>query len=304
MNDEEGADFWPQQQGADGVDELEERYNRLVSKLMILQGQREKDEITDSQARRRFQGLQQAIRTWVNKVRHDLLRNGHQDVVRQAVDGGYDRPGMRKLMYLLSVNGKTAETDDASTAFTPDDIVWAHWLGLHPTALHVVLFLGVWSDLQKYILRRSFPIGIDERSEQMFLEVIKTMDKERAQRWMSQTMTALAKTAIFKKGRAAQMELISNEMRSQLEVWPLRPFSTRSTHYQSLKELVKLAADLHRDLRCSKDRFEMVYPRNLVRGSLPDDVSHWDLMNLTQWLLLSGKEDSEGALLCLYPGLE
>jgi hypothetical protein len=35
----------------------------------------------------------------------------------------------------------------------------------------------------------------------------------------------------------------------------------------------------------------MANPKNLIRGKLSDDVSHWDLVNLTQWLLLSGKED-------------
>jgi hypothetical protein len=104
-------------------------------------------------------------------------------------------------------------------------------------------------------------------------------------------MIALTKTDIFKKERTAEMESISYKLWSELKVWPLTHMPDESTHYQKLKGLAECAADLHRHLRCSRDTFEMANPKNLIRGKLSDDVSHWDLVNLTQWLLLSGKED-------------
>jgi hypothetical protein len=109
---------------------------------MTLQGQREEDEITDSQARSKFQGLQQATKIWVNKVRQDLLTSGQQEVVPRAVhdDVGF---ALKILMCFLSVNRDTEQTDTASPPFTNDDIEWARWLASHPTAIHVVLSLGV-----------------------------------------------------------------------------------------------------------------------------------------------------------------
>jgi hypothetical protein len=130
----------------------------------------------NSQARSKFQGLQQAIKIWVNKVRQGLLTSGQQEVVRQAV---HDDVGfvLKILMCFLSINRDTEQTDTASPPSTTDDIEWARWLASHDTAIHVVLSLGVWSDLGKHILRRLFPIGIDKHSERMFKQVMETRNK-------------------------------------------------------------------------------------------------------------------------------
>ncbi|KHO00398.1 uncharacterized protein MAM_01176 [Metarhizium album ARSEF 1941] len=290
-------------QRSHGQDELRERYDRLMRRLMTLQGRKENETMADSEARNKFQGLQQAISNWANKVRQDLLRTGKLDFILRAVDKG-DSHVMRKLSSLFSANLDADASPNGPHAGESDDMAWAQWLGRHPRAINVVLSLGVWSGLQKYVMCRPFPVGIDAYLEQMFNEAIDAMDEESVQGWTSQTMKALSRTGVFDAERSAQVKSISAKMWRALHAWPLQHFSRSSKHYQGLKGLVESAADLHRDLRCSWDRFDLVYPRDLVRGPLPDDVSHWHLLNISQFLSLSGREDSEGALLCLYPGLD
>ncbi|OAA47619.1 hypothetical protein NOR_02109 [Metarhizium rileyi] len=295
---ESGADSEDETHVADLVSEPSGKsgHSEETSKL---KGKGKESYIAENKAGRDFQELQRQIEAWVVKVHKDVQSSDHRKMIRHAAETTHSRNST--LMKLLCVNRRAPETDTSGDRFSSKDIALAKCLGHHPEAIRVVFSLSVWSALQKRILSKKFPIGVDKIMKWTLSEASKTMDKEKSYKRLSQAITKLAKTVKFQERRDNKIKSIVSELQS---CWPLSHVPRHSMHRRRLKRLVEFAADFHCDLKCSGGIFDMVYPRKITPGTLPDDADSWNLLSLSRWLPIPRKEDSEGVLLCLYPGLQ
>ncbi|CRG88064.1 hypothetical protein PISL3812_05090 [Talaromyces islandicus] len=292
---------------ADGLRDLREENNALkarldmaTSKIMKLQGTA--DQITDVEIGREVESLQDAIQWWINGVEKELRKQSRdfRHTFSQVLN---HRDGIYLVNHELGFGDETSHEAD---------IAWMRWLGDLSTCIYVVLGRNIWVYLHKEIFNETYPIGVSENSKYTFndiLSVMKSGDEDEnkvllANKWRSDTISALVRTEDFQYRKWRMMKRLSRGLVRTLDKW-IDP-ETLERHHNTLEtNLIQRAIDLHEKIVCSSYEYLIIAPGSpdLVRGEIPDESKHssWTLKDTVRWRPIY--DNIAGIFQCLYPGI-
>ncbi|KAM4063746.1 hypothetical protein HRG_006861 [Hirsutella rhossiliensis] len=304
-------------------EELEQKYCQLLVKVNTLQG--EKDQVTDVDISERLSKLQIAIHTWIQTTLPHLRQDGCS-VSEACQRAGRGRKAQSRVEHLLFPKSQSKQSGT-----TREVGGWAKWLNNHGTCAHVILSLAIWKTLEREIFGlfpRSIgsPIELTSDAEAAVdlpihaskvdgddgggvanhkNKIAVSANKRRAERGAISW-----RVPEIKHRKEKDLRTIISDLTSSLEKWfhlwlgSSASFSRSADHLAGLGGLVLFAAELQQDMASSRFRYEINRPK-FDPGDLPkiaDNLLHWDLMDVTQWCLLSPHDGIKGLFHCLYPG--
>ncbi|KAK4241520.1 hypothetical protein C8A03DRAFT_30382 [Achaetomium macrosporum] len=276
----------------DMIDELRQRNEELLVQVMRLQGQSR--QITDVEVAERFDKLYDAIRSWTQSYRQDLLRSGWslQDFQQEL----QNEPEQACLAELLRRGDKRM------------DIKWAGWLARHNSCLHVILTLRLWLFLNDTIFSKSLPPGFEADSLHDAVSSILTVIKHSeggeaaARKWKAYTIDTLSEASRL---QGKKHEFLKSSLDELAALWPFSSLGLSPSQRANLgASVLSLAADLKKDMDCSMFEYHMEEPAYKY-GELPDKarLHGWRLQSVAQWIPITGDDDVQGVFRCLYPGI-
>jgi hypothetical protein len=157
-------------------EELQRRLDKSAAKIMTLQGGA--DQITDTDVKKKFEGLCGAIQEWVTDVELDFVEQS-----RDFIDGFFKTRHEQERSDLLRDLFLREEYKDDAGKLTLDrgnrDFGGMRWLAKVNTCIYVVLSRLIWCRLSEHIFERPYPLGTDDAHATGFNYMIKAIEAER-----------------------------------------------------------------------------------------------------------------------------
>lgn len=122
-----------------------------------------------------------------------------------------------------------------------------------------------------------------------------------ANKWRSDTLTALTKTAGFQRRKTDNIKQLSDELEEDLGWWI--DHEIPESNCKTLEvEVLQGAIDLHQQISCSSYEYLIMAPK-LERGKPLDEstASSWTLRDVVKWRHPYG--ETSAVFHCLYPGI-
>ena len=113
-----------------------------------------------------------------------------------------------------------------------------------------------------------------------------------SERWRSETLTAMIKTDAFQAREKTSRKAIYNSFLQELKTLSPSIVKGRGSR-QTLDNILGLAIDLHKAIRCSRENYRMRKPSTQeirARGDL-NTMKQWTLKDLETWMLVTADED-------------
>ncbi|KAE8356306.1 hypothetical protein BDV28DRAFT_145341 [Aspergillus coremiiformis] len=139
--------------------ELQNRVRQSTAWSMELQGG--KEQITDGEVKKRFEGLYNAIQDWVMQIELELVRQSRH--FQDSLEAALHREGQEELLWRL-VLAKAYNTRGSKPGWDRNskDLARIRWLGGLDTLVNVVLCRLVWTHLYSYLFSDYQFFGLDE----------------------------------------------------------------------------------------------------------------------------------------------
>lgn len=122
-----------------------------------------------------------------------------------------------------------------------------------------------------------------------------------ANKWRSNTLTALTKTPDFQRRRTDNMKQLSGGLETVLARFI--DHTIPESNYKTLVvEVLQRAIDLHQQISCSSYEYLIIEPKLVRRKPLDESMaSSWTLMDIVKWR--RPYEEKSAVSHCLYPGI-
>lgn len=124
----------------------------------------------------------------------------------------------------------------------------------------------------------------------------------RANRWRSETLTAMTKSPEFKERKDEKVSELLESFVEDLKTWiSTNMLGKGQIKDQLQKDVLEPAVKLHTAMTCSRENYRLIHPR-LVQRELERDHTQWTLKSIDTW---RPANPSENQILFgpLFPGL-